>query len=29
MPGASIGQTKYEIPFCLEAAGSVRAMRMP
>ena len=29
MPGASIGQMKYEMPSCLGASGSVRAMRMP
>jgi len=28
-PGASIGQMKYEMPRCLDASGSVRAMRMP
>ena len=29
MPGASIGQMKYEMPWCFGASGSVRAMRMP
>ena len=29
MPGRSIGQMKYEMPWCLGASGSVRAMRMP
>ncbi len=29
MPGASIGQMKYEMPSCFDASGSVRAMRMP
>ncbi len=29
MPGASIGQMKYEIPWCLATSGSVRAMRIP
>ena len=29
MPGASIGQMKYEMPLCLGASGLVRAMRMP
>ena len=29
MPGASIGQTKYEMPCCLATSGSVRAMRIP
>ena len=29
MPGASIGQMKYEMPSCFGASGSVRAMRMP
>ena len=29
MPGASIGQTKYEMPWCFGASGSVRAIRMP
>ena len=29
MPGASIGQMKYEMPWCLGSSGSVRAMRMP
>ena len=29
MPGASMGQTKYEMPSCFGACGSVRAMRMP
>ena len=28
-PGASIGQTKYEMPRCLGTSGSVRARRMP
>ncbi len=28
-PGASIGQMKYEIPRCLGASGSVRAIRIP
>jgi len=28
-PGASIGQTKYEMPLCFGAAGSVRAKRIP
>ena len=29
MPGASIGQMKYEMPSCFGASGSVRAMRIP
>ena len=29
IPGRSIGQRKNEIPSCLRAPGSVRAMRMP
>ena len=29
MPGASIGQMKYDTPLCLGASGLVRAMRMP
>ena len=29
IPGARIGQTKYEMPACFAAAGSVRASRMP
>ena len=29
MPGASMGQTKYEMPLCLPTPGSVRAIRMP
>ena len=29
MPGVSIGQMKYEMPWCLGASGSVRAMRIP
>ena len=28
-PGASMVQTKYEMPRCLGASGSVRAMRIP
>ena len=29
IPGVSMGQMKYEMPRCLGASGSVRAMRMP
>jgi hypothetical protein len=29
MPGASIGQMKYETPRCLGTSGSVRAIRIP
>ena len=29
MPGASIGQMKYEIPLCFGTSGSVRAIRIP
>ncbi len=29
MPGRSIGQMKYEMPWCLGASGSVRAIRIP
>ena len=28
-PGTSIGHTKYEMPRCLGASGSVRASRIP
>ena len=29
IPGASIGHTKYEMPWCFGASGSVRASRIP
>ena len=28
-PGVSIGQMKYEMPWCFATSGSVRAIRMP